>query len=659
MNDSISSQITFLNGIRGLAILLVIFYHAGFIKFGYVGVDIFFILSGFLITMIIYKETIKNKFSFIEFYKNRVLRIFPMALLVISLSIFIGYFVLFYNEFQELLNYMHYALTLRANNLAMNNVDYFDLGANFKPLIHFWSLSIELQFYIAVPFLLHFFINKKMHKELIFTLSLFISISLFYLFFHINFPTIYYSSIGRIYQFLFGSLLSIILFHYRTKLDFIETISNKKLTVINSLLLALLFYIIFIDTKLVFILKSFSVSVLFIIFIGMNFLKENKLVSLLFSNKPIVYIGMISYSLYLIHYPIFAFSRILYDRYLNFNETIILLLLVTIISTITYFYIEKPIMNKNSSNQFKRQIFFSMILVISFLYYFGSIAGEKIIIKDQTVQQYLNYSRDNHPDLTKSRIDSLVDLKKIYTYPANNQNNNISKKNIAFWGDSHMNQISAPLAEKLNNRGLNVLEFSVAGCPPIINTESADNRRTCNQNSKIILNYLINNKDIDTVVLYAYWHYYFQEGALLFPSNNATSYNSALSQNINKTVSTLKKYKKNVYIIYPTPVMKHNIPLYIARSIKIFKNDHPSESCLNEREYKDQVANIEVLFNNINDIHKVNISQYLKKNNNYCSTSGNEIYYRDDNHLSLTFSKRFSKDISEQIMPNRKKNEYL
>lgn len=155
-----------IDGLRALAIIPVVIYHAfpEFIQGGFTGVDVFFVISGFLISTIIINNIKQNEFSFISFYIRRINRIFPALILVLIASIIFGWYGLLDSEYQQLGKHTSASTVFVSNFLLLNESGYFDASAQTKPLLHLWSLSIEEQFYIVWPLL--FFLHGK--KSLIY-----------------------------------------------------------------------------------------------------------------------------------------------------------------------------------------------------------------------------------------------------------------------------------------------------------------------------------------------------------------------------------------------------------------------------------------------------------------------------------------------------------
>lgn len=156
-----------IDGLRALAILPVIFFHLGFNLFsgGFLGVDIFFVISGYLITYIIIIEIKEKRFSLVLFYERRARRILPALFLIMFLSSVVGYFLMLPDAYQN------FGQSLVSTTLFSNNIfsiitsDYWDLTSEFKPLLHTWSLGVEEQYYFLIPLILlmiHNFLKKKL-----------------------------------------------------------------------------------------------------------------------------------------------------------------------------------------------------------------------------------------------------------------------------------------------------------------------------------------------------------------------------------------------------------------------------------------------------------------------------------------------------------------
>jgi peptidoglycan/LPS O-acetylase OafA/YrhL len=147
-----------IDGLRALAVLAVLLFHAfpEFVPGGFIGVDVFFVISGFLISTIIFKALENNIFSFVDFYSRRIKRIFPALILVLVFCFIFGWFTLLAHEYMQLGKHISSGAGFISNLVLWNEAGYFDNDAITKPLLHLWSLGLEEQFYIVWPLLLWF-----------------------------------------------------------------------------------------------------------------------------------------------------------------------------------------------------------------------------------------------------------------------------------------------------------------------------------------------------------------------------------------------------------------------------------------------------------------------------------------------------------------------
>jgi len=154
-----------IDGLRGVAVLSVVGYHPTpyWVRGGFIGVDVFFVISGFLISTIIFDNLHRGSFSFAEFYGRRIRRIFPAVIIVLIACLAFGWFFLFADEYRQLGEHVAGGAAFISNFILWNESGYFDNAAATKPLLHLWSLGIEEQFYIVWPLLLWFALKKKLN----------------------------------------------------------------------------------------------------------------------------------------------------------------------------------------------------------------------------------------------------------------------------------------------------------------------------------------------------------------------------------------------------------------------------------------------------------------------------------------------------------------
>src|SRR6056300_1230088 len=353
-----------IDGLRAIAVGAVILYHAQItilgnqpFKGGFIGVDIFFVISGYLITSIILKELVTTgSFSFKHFYERRIRRILPALLVVILVSLPFAWMYLLPTSFIDFSKSILYSLGFSSNfYFYYSGQQYGAESGLLKPFLHTWSLSVEEQFYILFPIVLlvifKYFIKYLIH---ILILGFIISLGLAE-WTSRNYPsTSYYFLHTRMWELLVGSILAYfeITKGHRSQ----NKILNSILPIVGLFLiiLTIIFFKLYFRHPSLYSLPAIVGTCLIIWFSN-----KDEIITKILSTKLFVGIGLISYSLYLWHYPIFAFSRIVEFTQASVFKKLSLGFLILIVSIFSYYFVEKPFRNKN--NKFK--VIFSLIAI--------------------------------------------------------------------------------------------------------------------------------------------------------------------------------------------------------------------------------------------------------------------------------------------------------
>lgn len=390
-----------IDGLRAIAILPVVLFHSGlpFFNWGYVGVDIFFVISGFLITSIILPKIINHDFTFLWFYENRVRRLFPALLLMIFSSCLAALLLLDPIKLKDFSYSIFSSIFFYSNFFFWQEIDYFEWNSELMPFLHTWSLSIEEQFYIIFPILLIVLVRKikKYLLTIIALLSLF-SLAL-WLYGSIFFQTAtFYLPITRAWELLAGVFLAIYVHRY-------GFFKNKDLSAIGLLIIFLSFYLFSAEGKLK---NLFMVLPIIGTLLILSVERHHSLVKAVLINKVSVFFGLISYSLYLFHQPIFAFAKI-YFIDLDFYQIIFFLILSIFISYISWKYFERIFRTR-----YKSKLNFSKTLIsLSFPFLFSIFIGIYAIKTDGNRSNYLenlNYEESQtHQLLEKIKIENETD----------------------------------------------------------------------------------------------------------------------------------------------------------------------------------------------------------------------------------------------------------
>jgi len=350
-----------IDGLRALAVLPVILFHAGFKFFagGFVGVDVFFVISGYLITSILIVEIEREKFSLVNFYERRARRILPALVFVIVLCLPVAWLTMTVDSFKEF-SHSIVAVSLFASNILFwRESGYFEAAAEEKPLLHTWSLAVEEQYYLIFPLLLMFAWRQGFKRERLFWLIAFIAVlSLLACEWGArNSPSAnFYLAPFRGWELLAGSLAAFIVQKHGVR-------SNNVAASIG--LLMVLYATFFFDSFVPFPSFYTLVPVLGVVLIVL-FADTRTLVGRLLSLRLFVGIGLISYSAYLWHQPIFAFTRILSVEEPSHGLMLSLSVLTMLLAYGSWKYVETPFRFKDKIN--RKTIFtYSCVSLIVFI----------------------------------------------------------------------------------------------------------------------------------------------------------------------------------------------------------------------------------------------------------------------------------------------------
>ena len=644
-----------IDGLRAIAIGAVIFYHAqinifGFQLFrgGFIGVDIFFVISGYLITSIILKELVTTgSFSFKNFYERRVRRILPALLFVMLVSLPFAWMYLLPNNFVDFSKSILYSLGFSSNfYFHYSSQQYGAESGLFKPFLHTWSLSVEEQYYILFPIVL-LIIFKYFRKYLIHILifAFFVSLGLAD-WGSRNHPSFnFYVLPTRVWELLAGSILAY--FEIRSGHRSKHQALNLILPTIGLLLIS--HSILFFDDKM-FHPSFYTLSPIIGVCLIIWFSNLNEITTKVLSTKLFVSIGLISYSLYLWHYPIFAFARISEFMEGNFVNKIFIGFAILSFSIISYYCVERPSRNKQYKTLF-------IIPTILFCIFFLTIININIISKDGYAKRIAEILQKN---LSEKPWNLLKNEDNVNC--SGNENGCIfsplSKKKFFIIGDSHM----ASLAFDLKNRIVkkNYSFIITRGCLyfpgfNLVNKKTNKIDKNCNNEYFAKLEEVLKNQ-INSIIVFGgrfplhLSGYRFDnteggiEGGEWDHKYNSVAGFETIQSTFKNLISNLSKQNK-IILIYPIPEVGWNVPKIIINNISNKKlssiNKYIAENYITTSYdvYKRRTKSTFELFDSVNNEnifrvypHTLFCDNLIKKR---CIVYDNiNIFYYDDNHPS-------------------------
>lgn len=612
-----------IDGLRAIAVMSVVLFHAfpGRLPGGFTGVDVFFIISGYLISTIIYGSLERNSFSFTEFYARRIKRIFPALLLVLVSCYAFGWFTLFADEFGQLGKHIAGGAGFISNFVLWDESGYFDTTSDIKPLLHLWSLGIEEQFYIFWPFILwaawKVRINTLVATLIILAASFYLNII------NVNaYPTeAFYFPQSRAWELLSGSVLAYLTIHGYTK--YIGMTLRNIMSVAGIALLACGFYFV---TN-----SGFPGWQAIIPCLGAVLLitagQQAWLNSKVLSSKPFVWLGLISFPLYLWHWPLLTFPRIIEGGNPSWNVRTLSVVLSIILAWLTFNYIEKPL--KANSIKLKTLILSSIMIVVGgaglATYMFGGIPDRHVVYKYKEINQQYTSVTDisliqNEICLNRYKFE---EAKKYFWFCVTNKNNN---PDIVLLGNSYANHLYPGLVKSYPNKTI----LSIGTCDPGITDSSNTTEGPCSdgkpKRQADFIDGIIKNSGSVKLVIIDFHH------------------NPRTIEYFKKLVSRISYMQKmgiKVVIFIPHLTINYNIKTCFSRPLKKPEND----CYIKEKEHKKLVTElsegIDYIKSHLSNVYFYDQNEVFKNGDGYSMIIDGVPAFRDEyNHYSIYASEK-------------------
>jgi peptidoglycan/LPS O-acetylase OafA/YrhL len=508
-----------IDGLRAVAVLSVVIFHAfpGLLRGGFIGVDIFFVISGFLISTIIIDNLKRDRFSVAEFYGRRVRRIFPALLLVLVASYAVGWFALLADEYRQLGKHIAGGAGFVANFVLWGESGYFDSTAESKPLLHLWSLGIEEQFYIVWPLLL--WAGWKARVNLLLTTA-----AVGFASFGWNIATVggdtiaaFYSPQTRFWELLVGAAMACAAAHKPPAPTLGQGFANALSLLGAALIVA--------GTALIDKERRFpggwavlpTVGAALVIAAGAS-AWLNRVV---LANRVLVWFGLISFPLYLWHWPLLSFARILEAAPPTRWMRIAAIAASIVLAWLTYRLIERPI-RFGSHRQAKTLALLVLMTLTGTAGYYGyrqgGFAGSGY--RDPARTEYSNYFRNSPPeyqylktnrvfekyrsecdfyDMEKLRAGQATTLPRPSLAETCYKRDATYAKSVFLWGDSHAQQFYFGLKNHLP-ADWQILQVASSGCFPAITAVGPSSTDYCQQSNWFALKAIADAKP-DVVVI--------------------------------------------------------------------------------------------------------------------------------------------------------------
>jgi peptidoglycan/LPS O-acetylase OafA/YrhL len=633
-----------IDGLRAIAVIPVVLYHVGIPAFsgGFIGVDVFFVISGFLITSLILPEIQSATFSLTQFYERRVRRLFPALFAVLLFSCVAAVVLLMPGDLEDFGESAAATAIFTSNFMFYTEDGYFDGPSEFMPLLHTWSLAIEEQFYLLFPLLL-VFIARYLSGTFILCLIGLWAASLLISIYSVGADpsAAFFLLPGRMWELLTGAVLAIGIFSPH---------SNRFVNeLMGGIGLMLIVYSIFaFDNQTPFPGAAALLPCLGTFLLIYSGISQQTSIAKILSLKPLVFVGLISYSLYLWHWPIIVFSRHFLLRDVAGYEVPVIIGTSLLLAILSWRFIELPF--RGSHGLLSRSALFR----VSGIVMFAIICVGLLFDRTGGLPQRLT------PEVAKVVNPEPADYDKscVRVYPQDVDMQNLCKINdtvtaptFVVWGDSHAANFLHGIASASKAKNVNGISAIVHGCPPLLHVGWAKpnpKRPSCKQFNTAVFELIKANKDLKTIILAARWalhaeaHPYAKErGDAVFLSNDdlkATSVpqnHQIYNQGLLDVVRELKTLGRDVKIINSVPEIGWNVPVALGQKMRF---NRPIEIETTYTEFLARQKFVTEAFKLAMNRYKfqlIAVTPYLCDSHRCRVMEAGQTLYTDSNHLSL------------------------
>ena len=642
-----------IDALRGVAVLLVVIFHAfpEVIPGGFIGVDVFFVISGYLITSIILKSFNKGDFSIKEFYSKRIRRLFPALIVVLFTTIVLGWLVLFPDEFKQLGDHIAHSAVYVLNYVLIGEAGYFDVDTQYKPLMHLWTLAVEEQYYIFWPLFLLLSLKQKIIKLkylVLFVITLSFAANIYYI---NNYPdAVFFNTLTRVWQLALGSLLAVVLFKKEIK-------ENRKIVVIGLILIISSALLMTEDSVYPGWLAIFpTIGAMLVILGNAQFSQWGGMLKL----------GLISYPLYLWHWVVISFLTI----YIGSSPGLFLMTGAVVLSLflawVTYQYIEPVRYAKHKLTT--KSLFVVLILV--------GLMG--LYVKDQdgmASRVHLSYLEKFNIEFTRTpQTDKLCDqvvkskIEEDRQFDYCRADNIESEKYITIIGDSHAHAIYPGISKVAKDNGYGSILLANSSCPTLIGFEWGRNEKeieTCKRKISQIMDVINSSDKIDKVIVATRGPVYIHDEvkgkfsnesvnkSLLQKRNNRQTYEN-YKKGLEKTLSELS-HIKCVFYFLENPELDFLPKEAVIRPFDSLGLSFQN-STMSKELYLKRMSSYRSSVNQATkglDITVIDPIDYMCDQDRCYSYKNNNFLYADDDHFSVFGSNYVAERMKDILFDNK------
>lgn len=638
-----------IDGLRAVAVVPVILFHAHVPGFtgGFVGVDVFFVISGFLITGILLRATQEDRFSLLHFYERRIRRIFPALFVVLLASTACAGWLLFPEEFSNFGKSLFATSTFYANYQFMHDTGYFAAPAESKPLLHMWSLAVEEQFYVVFP--VYIYLAWRFCRRWLIELTTAICIlSLGYSVWLMGHAPdqAFYSTPARAWELLIGSILAI--WSQRNARRYVPNARLASIAGFVGIVLIVISVATFSEASPFPGLLAL-VPVLGAAAVIYSSGAPNNIVSWVLAAGPIRFIGLISFSLYLWHWPVFVFWKTYTIKPISGAETALMIVFSFLLAAVSWHFVEKPFRRGGDPARRKRVVFGGFAAMFT-----GVCLGAPLALSSGLPGRFspevnrILAARNDEPSIpackdTWVRTNASLRLCSIGL-------SGPGQPRFAVWGDSHAEAIIPAISEAARVHGIGGILLARGGCPSMVGvSQIREGYQDCDITATNFMTYLADNPQIEYIILVSRWAVYamgvrFQKepGPTVFITDADTRFPSlatnqqVFERGLERTLTQLAALGRNVALVTQVPEVEFRVPLAMARALHL---NHDLELAPRYSEYRRRQDFVEGVFERMRSSHRfllVRTEPALCGAERCRVIEGRMPLYRDSNHLTAS-----------------------
>lgn len=631
-----------------MLVLLVIVFHAGVPAFegGYFAVDIFFVVSGYLMALIIQADISVSRFSILGFYERRARRIFPALYLVLITSLVCAYYLMPAPEYESMAESALWVLGFAGNlYFSISTYSYFDADMGLQPFMHLWTLGLEQQYYLLIPLCFAFCLRvvPRVSINTLLAVITLVSFGCALIIVYQDVQKAFYVPFSRMWEFSLGSLLALNEGRLRAR---VPLKFHRWVADVGALMMLGVFC-----TASVYWVHPGPVTLIPVfgglLFIG--FATKESLLSQLLSLKPLLQIGAISYSLYLWHQVFFALARWYFIDTLTGLDYFYISLAAVLLSAVSYQLVEVPFRN---SAKFKPVALWSVLLLATVpLYFTAKYIDKKHGIIDRLPVAAQEAYRDKNSNSIAMTADDVACYSLVSDGPCPIGDPEKPRRWVLV-GDSHAAALTTSLDQAFRESGLAGYAMFKNACAFSIGSRLVgDHERECERHNLAVMERLIQN-DVDGVILVGRYPYLLDhnsynnfEGGIetgrqfwFEPSTPQPDQKAAVLKSFSAPVQQLLALGKRIVLVYPVPEMGWHVPHYQFKAL-LHQGKLPDISISLAR-YQERSESVRNAFDGLGshpNLTRVRPAQLLcDSGKGRCPAQRNDgrLLYLDDDHVN-------------------------